>query len=193
MFLPVMFWACLATLSSAAEKQESIAADEPWLHDRLEWFQDQKFGFMMHWAPYSQWGCIESWPLVEEDKWARPDDLKAWTERDKDMQRFTKDYWALPKTFNPVNFDPGLWARAAKAAGMKYVVFTTKHHDGFCMFDTRLTDFRITSPAVPFHSSARSNVVREVFNAFRREDFGIGAYFSKADWHCPPIASAIPF
>ena len=133
-------WARWATPSLAAETEPASPADEPWLHDRLEWFQDQKFGFMMHWAPYSQWGCIESWPLVEEDKWARPDDLKAWTERDKDMQRFTRDYWALPKTFNPVKFDPRPWAMAAKAAGMKYVVFTTKHHDGFCMFDTRLTD-----------------------------------------------------
>jgi len=103
--------------------------EEPWLPQRLAWFQDQKFGFMMHWAPYSQWGCIESWPLVEEDKWGRPDDLKAWTDRDRDMARFTRDYWALPKTFNPVKFNPRAWASTAKGAGMKYVVFTTKHHE----------------------------------------------------------------
>jgi hypothetical protein len=164
------------------------ALDHPesaWLPQRLEWFQDLKFGFMMHWAPYSQWGCIESWPLVEEDKFGRPDDLKAWTERGKDMARFTRDYWALPKTFNPVKFDPREWADAAKGAGMKYVVFTTKHHDGFAMFDTHLSDYRITAPDVPFHSNARSNVVREVFSAFRKEGFPIGAYFSKSDWHCP--------
>jgi alpha-L-fucosidase len=164
----------------------SMPADtETWLRERLEWFQDLKFGFMMHWGAYSQWGCIESWPLVEVDKWARPDDLPAWTERGKDMERFKRDYWALPKTFNPVKFDPLEWARAAKAAGMKYLVFTTKHHDGFCMFDTRFTDYRVTAPDVPFHSNARSNVVREVFNAFRHQGFGLGAYFSKADWHCP--------
>lgn len=164
------------------------APDHPesaWLPQRLEWFQDLKFGFMMHWAPYSQWGCIESWPLVAEDKWARPDDLKAWTERDKDMARFTRDYWALPKTFNPVNFDPRSWADAAKGAGMKYVVFTTKHHDGFAMFDTKLSDYRITAPDVPFRANQRSDVVREVFDTFREEGFAIGAYFSKADWHCP--------
>src|SRR5512143_2028596 len=124
-------------------------AFEPWLAKRLEWFQDLKFGFMMHWAPYSQWGCIESWPLVEEDKWARPDDLKAWTDRDRDMERFKGDYWALARTFNAVKFAPAKWSKAAKVAGMKYVVFTTKHHDGFSMFDTRLTDFRITDPGVP--------------------------------------------
>jgi len=178
-------WAHCGTPCTAAEPQAANNAEEPWLHDRLQWFQDLKFGFMMHWAAYSQWGCIESLPLVEEDKWARPDDLKAWTDRDKDMQRFMRDYWALPTTFNPVSFDPRLWAKAAKAAGMKYVVFTTKHHDGFCMFDTRLTDYRITSPDVPFHSNTSSNVVREVFDTFRQDGFGIGAYFSKADWHCP--------
>jgi alpha-L-fucosidase len=161
------------------------AEPEPWLKERLDQFQDLKFGFMMHWAPYSQWGCIESWPLVEADKWARTDDLAAWVERGKDIERFKRDYWALPKTFNPVKFEPRKWAQAAQTAGMKYVVFTTKHHDGFSMFDTRLTDYRITAPDVPFHSSARSNVVREVFAAFRRQGFAIGAYFSKADWHCP--------
>jgi alpha-L-fucosidase len=178
-----------AALSLTAPALSGSAADsgdaEPWLKERLEWFQDQKFGFMMHWGAYSQWGCIESWPLVEEDKWARPDDLKAWTERGKDMEKFKKDYWALPKTFNPTNFAPQDWAAAAKAAGMKYVVFTTKHHDGFSMFDTVQTDYRITAPDVPFHSDSRSNVVLEVFKAFRKEGFGIGAYFSKADWHSP--------
>jgi len=119
------------------------------------------------------------------DKWARPEDLKAWTERGKDIERFKRDYWALSKTFNPEKFEPAQWARTAKDAGMKYVVFTTKHHDGFCMFDTWLTGYRITAREVPFHGNARSNVVREVFDAFRKAGLGIGAYFSKADWHSP--------
>ena len=110
-------------------KERESADTEPWLGTRLEAFQDLKFGFMMHWAPYSQWGCLESWPLVEEDKWARPDDLKTWTDRGRDMERFKRDYWALPKTFNPIKFDPRRWADAARRAGMKYVVFTTRHHD----------------------------------------------------------------
>lgn len=178
-------WLLAGSAARAAETAPAAGGPEPWLRERLEWFQDLKFGFMMHWAPYSQWGCIESWPLVEEDKWGRPDSLKAWTERDQDMARFTRDYWALPKTFNPVKFDPARWAAIAKGAGMKYVVFTTKHHDGFAMFDTKLSDYRITAPDVPFHTNNRSNVVREVFNAFRQDGFAIGAYFSKADWHAP--------
>jgi alpha-L-fucosidase len=176
----LLVFLCLAQRGAAGQDDP-----EPWLKQRLEQFQDLKFGFMMHWGIYSQWGCIESWPLVEADTWARPDALRAWIERDKDMARFKRDYWALAKSFNPVHFDPDQWGRTAQSAGMKYVVFTTKHHDGFCMFDTRLTDFRITAPEVPFHTNARSNVVREVFKAFRKKGFVIGAYFSKADWHSP--------
>jgi hypothetical protein len=132
-------WGWLAGLLVGASLTQPSAAEqsdpEPWLEQRLQQFQDLKFGFMMHWGIYSQWGCIESWPLVEADTWARPADLKAWTERDKDMQRFNRDYWALSKSFNPVKFDPDQWARIAQSAGMKYVVFTTKHHDGFCISD----------------------------------------------------------
>jgi alpha-L-fucosidase len=174
--------AAIAVLASCAPAAE---ADESLLTQRLEWFQDLRFGLMMHWGPYSQWGCIESWPLVEVDKWARPDGLAAWVERGKDIERFKRDYFALNRTFNPTKFDPAKWAAAAKYAGMKYVVFTTKHHDGFSMFDTRQTDYRITHPDWPFSNDPRADVVRAVFDAFRKEGFGIGAYFSKPDWHWP--------
>jgi len=157
----------------------------PWLKDRLEWFQDLKFGLFMHWGPYSQWGCIESWPLVEVDTWARPDDLPAWSERGRDMERFRRDYWALNRTFNPVAFDPQPWVDAAQRAGMTYVAFTTKHHDGFCMFDTRTTDYCITHPSCPFHADPRANAAKVVFDAFRERGFGITCYFSKSDWHSP--------
>jgi alpha-L-fucosidase len=66
---------------------------------------------------------------------------------------------------------------------MRYVVFTTKHHDGFCMFNTARTEYKITDPKVPFSSNARSNITREIFDAFRKDSFLIGAYFSKPDWH----------
>jgi len=164
-----------------------LCADQypQWLWDRLAWFQDRRFGLCTHWGPYSQWGCIESWPLVEADTWARPDDLKPWVERGKDLERFRRDYWALNRTFNPTDFDPAAWAEAAKYAGMQYVTFTTKHHDGFCMFDTRTTDYRVTHPSCPFHSDQRANITKEVFDAFRARGFGISCYFSKSDWHCP--------
>lgn len=168
-----------SSLGTAEGEQERL------LSRRLEWFQDQKFGLFVHWGIYSQWGCIESWPLVEVDKWARPDDLPAWVERGRDMERFKRDYWALHRTFNPRHFDPAAWADAAKDAGMKYFVFTTKHHDGFSMWDTRQTDFRITGPDVPFSRAPKPDVVRRLFDTFRAKGFGIGAYFSKADWHHP--------
>ena len=155
------------------------------LAERLEWFQDMRFGFFVHFGIYSQWGCIESWPLVEVDNWARPDDLPAWVERGKDLDRFKRDYRALNRTFNPTKLDPQAWAAAAKDAGMKYFVFTTKHHDGFSMFDTRQTDYRITHPDCPFAKDPRANVAKVLFDAFRAEGFGIGAYFSKSDWHHP--------
>jgi hypothetical protein len=93
--ITVIAWFRWGTAGIAQETSADKPAAEPWLKDRLEWFQDQKFGFMMHFGVYSQWGCIESWPLVEEDKWARPDDLKAWTDRDQDLGRFQRDYRAL--------------------------------------------------------------------------------------------------
>jgi len=187
-----IIFASLVLLLTSATAGPSLAAgpDETAERDlrvlaKLERFQDWKFGLMMHWGIYSQWGCIESWPLVEVDRWARPDDLKPWIERNKDFTRFVTDYRALNLTFNPRRFDPQQWAAAAKDAGMKYVVFTTKHHDGFCMFDTKQTDFRTTHASCPFHANPRADVVKAVFNAFRNEGFGIGAYYSKSDWHHP--------
>ena len=102
-----------------------------------------------------------------------------------DYVEYKKAYEALQTTFNPVKFDPERWAKAAKDAGMKYVVFTTKHHDGFSMFDTKQTDYRITSPKTPFSSNPRADVTRGIFDAFRAQGFMVGAYFSKPDWHSP--------
>jgi alpha-L-fucosidase len=151
---------------------------DPLVLKKLDWFQDVKFGLMMHWGPYSQWGVVESWSICSEDE--------PWCRRDiPDYVAYKKKYEDLKKTFNPVKFDPEAWARAAKYAGMRYVVHTTKHHDGFCMFDTRQTDYKITSAECPFSKNPKANIVKEIFDAFRREGFGIGAYFSKPDWHSP--------
>jgi alpha-L-fucosidase len=170
---------------SRAVAAENDVETDPAVQARLETFQDWKFGFMMHWGIYSQWECIESWPLVEVDTWARPDDLVAWNKRGRDFARFREDYVALNETFNPQFFNPEQWVAAAQEAGMRYVVFTTKHHDGFCLFDTRQTDYRTTHPSCPFHRDARADVVKAVFDVFRARGFGIGAYYSKSDWHHP--------
>jgi alpha-L-fucosidase len=168
--------------SSAA----SIRADKPdWLVERLDWFMDMKVGLILHWAPYCQWDCCESWPLVPGLKWSRHDGMRCWLERDRDPERFCVDYRKLNETFNPVGFDPASWADIARRSGMKYVTLTTKHHDGFCMWDTASTDYRITHPSCPFSSHPRANIVREAFDAFRAEGMAIGCYFSKSDWQSP--------
>ncbi|MBV6431063.1 MAG: hypothetical protein IANPNBLG_01185 [Bryobacteraceae bacterium] len=168
---------CLALCGAAAAQQDAKTR----LKQRLEWFQDQRFGLFLHWGAYSQMGWFESWPLVWADrKWSNPS-----IQTREQMVEFRKTYFALNRTFNPTAFDPADWAKAAKRAGMKYVVFTTKHHDGFSMFDTRMTDYRVTAPDCPFSKNPRANIAREVFDAFRKEGFGIGAYFSKSDWHSP--------
>ncbi len=148
---------------------------------KLEQWQGMKFGLLMHWGPYSQWGVVESWSICPEDEdWCRRRGPFA-----SDYFTYRKAYEELQNTFNPVQFQPDLWARAARAAGMKYAVFTTKHHDGFCMFDTKLTDYKITSAKTPFSSSPKANITKEVFEAFRNQGMWVGAYFSKPDWHCP--------
>jgi len=98
---------------------------------------------------------------------------------------YVKEYEGLKNTFNPVNFNPDKWAKAARDAGMKYVVFTTKHHDGFCMFDSKFTNYKITDPSCPYSVNPKSNIAKEIFEAFRKEGLWTGAYFSKPDWHSP--------
>lgn len=163
-----------------AEAAADVETD-PLVLKKLEWFQDQKFGLLMHWGTYSQWQIVESWSLCPEDE--------NWCERRgehaKDWYEYKTAYENLKKSFNPIKFNPEAWAEAAEAAGMRYVVFTTKHHDGFCMFDTKETDYKITAKDCPFGTNPKADVAGEIFAAFRKRGFGIGAYFSKADWHCP--------
>ncbi len=155
---------------------------DPLVQQRLSQWQDLKLGLLMHWGTYSQWGIVESWSLCAEDEgWCRS------KQRDSigDYASYKKAYEGLQTTFNPVKFDPKRWAEAAEEAGTKYVVFTTKHHDGFSMFDTHQTDYRITSPRTPFSHNPNADVTRAIFDAFRAQGFMIGAYFSKPDWHNP--------
>jgi alpha-L-fucosidase len=171
--------ACLACAGVAAAQHEDeryVPETDPAVLAKLDAWQDIKFGLLMHWGPYSQWGVVESWSICAEDE--------GWCKRSQeDYIEYKRRYEGLQKTFNPVAFDPAKWARAARDAGMKYVVFTTKHHDGFSMFDTKYTDYRVTSPATPFHSNPKANIAKEIFDAFRAEGFLVGAYFSKPDWH----------
>jgi alpha-L-fucosidase len=171
----------ILSVSSNAQHKEYYPDPDTAIQHRLEEWQDLKFGLLMHWGAYSQWGIVESWSICPEDlSWATGGRKKGVSDGYYD---YLKKYEALKTTFNPTKFNPEKWASAAKDAGMKYVVFTTKHHDGFCMFDTKYTDYKITDKDCPFSSNPRSNVAKEIFSAFRKENFWIGAYFSKPDWH----------
>ncbi len=140
---------------------------------KLDKWQDQKFGVLFHWGLYSVPGVCESWPICCEDWINRPMDS---------YYEYKKWYWGQSEKFNPTKFDPEQWADVMEDAGMKYMIFTTKHHDGFCMFDSKYTDFSIANG--PFKDNPKKDVARYVFDAFRAKNFMIGCYFSKPDWHC---------
>ncbi|MFZ1716111.1 MAG: alpha-L-fucosidase, partial [Saprospiraceae bacterium] len=176
---------CLFFCSSygiMAQHNEYFPDPDTAIQHRLEEWKDLKFGLLMHWGPYSQWGVVESWSICPEDLGWATGARKKGIASDNYFE-YVKAYENLKTSFNPTQFNPEKWAAAAKDAGMKYMVFTTKHHDGFSMFDTKYTDYKITDKGTPFSSNPRSNVTKEIFNAFRQQDFWIGAYFSKPDWH----------
>ncbi|MBR5399814.1 MAG: alpha-L-fucosidase [Bacteroidales bacterium] len=140
---------------------------------KLDSWQYLKFGVLMHWGIYSVPGIIESWSICNEDWIRRPEgsvyeDYKKW-------------YWGLSDEFNPVKFNPEQWAEVFSRAGMKYMIFTTKHHDGFCMFDSEFSDYGIAHG--PFRDNPKKDIAKYVFEAFRDKGFMVGAYFSKPDWH----------
>jgi alpha-L-fucosidase len=128
--------------------------------DRLAWFRDQGFGLFIHWSVDSQLGVTISHSLVGAS--------------DEYTNRFFND---LPKTFDPQQFHPQEWARLAHLAGVRYVMFTTKHHSGFCMFDTATTPFNIMN--TPFHR----DITGELFKAFRDQGIAPGVYFSPDDFY----------
>ena len=175
----------LAALPAAAQDDQSFVHEQSavegyeWPTDKevlhkLDTWRDQKFGVLMHWGLYSVPGIVESWSICSED-WIR-------RERFADYEKDKQWYWSQKDSLNPTKFNPDLWADIMKKAGMKYMIFTTKHHDGFCMFDSKYTDFSIAKG--PFASNPRKNVAKEVFEAYRKQGFMIGCYFSKPDWHC---------
>jgi alpha-L-fucosidase len=125
----------------------------------LRWFSDARFGMFIHWGLYA---------LLGRGEWAR------YTEAIP-----PDEYHALADRFQPRHFDATAWARLARAAGMKYMVLTTKHHDGFCLFDSQYTDFTSVKAA------ARRDFVAEYVAACRAEGLGVGLYFSVKDWDFP--------
>ena len=129
---------------------------------RGEWFREARFGMFIHWGIYS---------IPAQGEWVYAQ--KPWKKG---------EYESFAKIFNPTNYNPRQWARLAKAAGMKYAVLTSRHHDGFAMFDSHFIDYKITN--TPFKRDA----VREFVEAFRAEGLKVGFYHSLPDWTHPGYA-----
>lgn len=164
-----------------SQEESYVWPQEPILREQLEWFQDQKLALMVHWGVYNQLGMVASWALSDEDaEWSRK--TVDWTD---DGEVFKRQYRALNRAFDPVAFQPEEWAKMAKKCGFRYLILTTKHHDGFCLWDTAYTEYKTTAEDCPFHTHKYADIVRAMFDAFRKEGLGIGVYYSKADWHCP--------
>ena len=174
---PLLLLAMLAVAQSYVHEQSTdyIWPDDGLVVQKLHEWQDLKFGVILHWGVYSVPGICESWTITSED-WITPDTTRTYEE-------YKQWYWGLSKDFNPTQFDPEGWARVAKDAGMRYVVFTTKHHDGFCLWDSQQTDYTVAHSG--FAGNERVDVTKYVFDAFRNEGMMIGCYFSKPDWHSP--------
>ena len=119
--LSILLLLSLLSINTLAFAQPDAQPEtDPVILNRIDQWQDLKFGFMVHWGMYAQWGVVESWSICNEP----------WINRDgADYYEYKQQYQSLNKTFNPTKFDAAQWAAAAKEAGMKYMVFTTKHHD----------------------------------------------------------------
>ena len=133
--------------------------DQDHRRQRIAWFQEARFGMFIHWGLYS---------IPARGEWVRSQERMS-----------AEDYQTYFDEFDPKDYDPKTWARAAKEAGMRYAVLTAKHHDGFCLFDSKLTDYKATK------TKAGRDLVREFVDAFRGEGLRVGLYYSLIDWHHP--------
>ncbi|MBN2217579.1 MAG: alpha-L-fucosidase [Pirellulales bacterium] len=140
-----------------------------------------KFGLFIHWGPVSVQGT--------EIGWSRAGYRRGlpWNWNILSGQVPVEIYDNLHKKFNPTKFDAREWVQIAKDAGTKYVVFTTKHHDGFCLFDTKLTDYKITGPESPYGR----DIVRQLADACHEGGILWGIYYSQVDWWHPDYMNSI--
>ncbi len=169
----------LSALPAPAQTDETtyVRPEDPAVLENLEKWQGYKFGLLIHMGLYSELGTVESWGLCPEDWVTRPGF--------DDYYEYAAHYRGTKARFNPVNFDPAAWARGFKTSGARYMIYSTKHHDGFSLYDTKYSDFKVTDPGCPFSSNPKADVYKEVLDACRKEGLVVGAYFSKPDWTSP--------
>ncbi len=147
----------LLTTVSGQKKPGNETAEQK--QERMAWWTDARFGMFIHWGLYA---------LPARHEWV------------KNKEKITnEDYQKYFDLFDPDLYDPKEWAKKAKEAGMKYAVLTTKHHEGFCLFDSKYTGYKATN------TPAGRDLVKEYVDAFRAEGLGVGFYYSLIDWHHP--------
>ena len=146
--------------SAIQESQTDFAA-------RMKWWNEARFGLFIHWGLYS----------VPAGEWKDQTGYGEWIRHSAHIP--VEEYDKFLAQFNPVKFDADAWVRTAKEAGMKYIVITSKHHDGFCLFDSKFTDFDVAS--TPFHK----DILKELAEACRKEGMKLCFYHSIMDWHHP--------
>ena len=151
---------------NAVVKEETPAE----FKQRMEWFTDAKFGMFIHMGLYSSLGG--------EYKGKQVDGYAEWIQSTLDIS--SAEYALLADSWNPKHFDADLIARVAKKAGMKYLVITTKHHEGFCLWDSKYTDFDIA--ATPMR---KRDILKELSKACKKQGIRFGTYYSIIDWHHP--------
>ena len=140
-------------------QQKLFKETEEQKKERMAWWTNDRFGMFIHWGLYA---------LPARHEWV------------KNQERITnEDYQKYFDNFNPDLYNPREWAKMAKAAGMKYAVITTKHHEGFCLFDSKFTDYKAPNTAIG------KDLLKEWVEAFRAEGLKIGFYYSLIDWHHP--------
>lgn len=159
-------------IAHAAEARSTeAAAGAPPAAERLAWWREARFGLFIHWGPVSLKGT--------EIGWSREGERRGYGSHGTEVP--VEVYDNLYKQFNPTRFNADAWVATAKAAGMKYLVFTSRHHDGFSEFDTQADDYKITSPESPF----RRDVVKELADACHRAGLRFGLYYSQPNWRHP--------
>ncbi len=126
---------------------------------RMQWWTEARFGMFIHWGLYA---------LPARHEWVK-----------KREQLTDEEYQKYFELFDPDLYNPAEWARAAKNAGMKYFVITTKHHEGFCLFDSEYTDYKAT------RTPCGKDLIKDAVKAFRDEGLRVGFYYSLLDWHHP--------
>ncbi|WP_197528326.1 alpha-L-fucosidase [Aeoliella mucimassa] len=171
-----VLWMVLLTITASLVTNQS-SAQSPVADEQVdaesepkEWWREARFGMFIHWGLYSAAGG--------EWQGKRNSSIASWIAHEFRIPSEEYEKELMPQ-FTAEKFDPDQWARLAKTAGMKYMVVTAKHHEGFCLYDSELTDYDSV------HSAAGRDVIRPILEAFRKQDIHVGLYYSLIDWHHP--------